>query len=252
MTSVASAGGAGAIVVTSSTPIWYFTRATGLVSIVLLTCTMALGLLSTVRFDAATWPRYITGALHRNLSLVALVFTGLHIITAVADSYTPISLPDVVIPFISAYRPFWLGLGTIAFDLMIALTVTSLVRTRLGYRSWRLVHWSVYLCWPVAVIHGLGTGTDTPTRWVLWLTGACVALVVGMIIWRLAQGWPANAGVRAASAITLAVVLLASGVWLANGPLQPGWSKRAGTPSSLLAKAARAQTSPPASGKGTP
>lgn len=252
MTSVASAGGAGAIVVTSSTPIWYITRATGLVSIVLLTVTMALGLLSTVRFDAATWPRYITGALHRNLSLVALVFTGLHIITAVADSYTPISLPDVVIPFISPYRPFWLGLGTVAFDLMIALIVTSLVRTRLGYRSWRLMHWSVYLCWPVAVIHGLGTGTDTRTRWVLWLTCACVALVVGLIIWRLAQGWPSNPGVRAASAVALAIILLVSGVWLANGPLQPGWSKQAGTPPSPLGLAAQAQTPAPASGEETP
>jgi predicted ferric reductase len=241
----------GAVVVTSSTPIWYITRATGLMAIVLLTGTMALGLLSSVRFEATTWPRYITGALHRNVALVALVFLGLHILTAVADSYTPISLADVVFPFISAYRPFWLGLGTVAFDLMVALTVTSLVRTRLGYRSWRLVHWSVYLCWPVAVVHGLGTGSDTPARWVLWLTAVCVALITGLIIWRLAQGWPANPGVRIGSAVALAVVLLASGVWLVSGPLQAGWSKRAGTPSSLLSKAARAQTSAPAgTGKG--
>jgi predicted ferric reductase len=251
MTGFAPAGGAGAIVVTSSTPIWYVTRATGLMATVLLTGTMALGLLSSVRFEAATWPRYITGALHRNVALVALVFTGLHIVTSVADSYTPINLPDVVVPFISAYRPFWLGLGSIAFDLLVALTVTSLARARLGYRSWRLVHWSAYLCWPVAVVHGLGTGTDTPTRWVLWLTGACVAVITGLIVWRLAQGWRANPGVRMASACALAIVLLVSGVWLANGPLKPGWSKRAGTPSSLLTRAARAQTSAPG-GKGTP
>jgi sulfoxide reductase heme-binding subunit YedZ len=102
------------------------------------------------------------------------------------------------------------------------------------------------------VVHGLGTGTDTPTRWVLWLTAACAALITGLIIWRLAQGWPASPGARVAGAVTLAIVLLASGVWLANGPLQPGWPKRAGTPTSLLSKAARAaQTSAPAGGKGS-
>jgi predicted ferric reductase len=242
----------GSIVVTSSTPIWYVTRATGLVAIVLLTGTMALGLLSSVRFEAATWPRYITGALHRNVALVALVFTGLHLLTAVADSYTPISLADVVIPFVSAYRPFWLGLGSAAFDLLVAVAVTSLVRARLGYRSWRLVHWSVYLCWPVAVVHGLGTGTDTRSRWVLWLTGACVALISILIMWRLARGWPASPRVRLASALALGVVLLTGSVWLASGPLQPGWSQRAGTPSSPVAPTAHPQTSAPAGGTGAP
>ena len=150
-----------------ATPLWYFTRATGVVALVLLTVGMALGLLTAVRFEGRQWPRFITIGLHRNMSLLALAFTAAHVLTTITDNFVPIDLQDAFVPFISPYRPLWLGFGAIALDLLIALTVTSLLRARLGYRSWRLVHWTAYLCWPLAVLHGLGTGTDTRTRWVL-------------------------------------------------------------------------------------
>jgi len=223
----------GAIVVTSSTPLWYTTRATGLVALVLLTLSMAFGLLSSVRYQRPAWPRFVTIGLHRNTTLLAVAFTIVHVITTAADSFVSIPLQDSVIPFISSYRTLWVGLGAIAFDLMLALSVTSLLRTRMSYRSWRLVHWTAYLCWPVAVLHGLGTGTDTPVRWVLGLTVACVAAVAALIGWRLAYGWPANAGARLAGAVALVLALIAGGAWLAAGPLQPGWAKRAGSPTHL-------------------
>ena len=179
-----------AVVVNSSTPLWYTTRATGLVALVLLTAAMAAGLLSSVRFEHRNWPRFVTLGLHRNLSLLALAFTALHVLTTVLDGFVSIPLQDAFIPFIGTYRPFWLGLGAISFDLMLALTVTSLMRTRMGLRSWRLVHWTAYACWPIAVLHGLGTGTDTPVRWVLALTAACVLAVVVLTLWRLAVSWP--------------------------------------------------------------
>src|SRR5260370_576843 len=153
-----------AIVINSSTPLWYLTRATGLVALVLLTASMALGLLSSVRYQRPAWPRFVTAGLHQNSSLLALAFTGIHVATTLADGYAPVRVQDVVIPFISAYRPLWLGLGAGAFDLMLALTVTSLLRTRLSYRSWRLVHWGSYLAWPVALLPGLGAGSATPAR----------------------------------------------------------------------------------------
>jgi predicted ferric reductase len=223
-----------AIVVTSSTPLWYVTRATGLVALVLLTASVALGLLSSVRYERPGWPRFLTAGLHRNVSLLALVFTGIHIVTTLADSYAPIQVQDVVIPFISAYRSLWLGFGAVAFDLLVALIVTSLLRTRMSYRTWRLVHWGSYLCWPVAMLHGLGTGSDTTVRWVLALTVACVAVIAGLTAWRLHYGWPSHAGARVAGAVALVVALIAGGVWLGAGPLQPGWARRAGTPSNLL------------------
>jgi sulfoxide reductase heme-binding subunit YedZ len=212
-------GGQLALVVTSSTPLWYITRATGVVALVLLTAGMALGLLTAVRFEGRHWPRFITIGLHRNMSLLALAFTAAHVLTTILDNFVPIDLQDAFVPFISPYRPLWLGFGAIALDLLIALTVTSLLRARLGLRTWRLVHWTAYLCWPLAVLHGLGTGSDTRTRWVLVVTLLCVAAIAGLTGWRLANGWPAHPGVRVAGAIVLVA-----------GPLRPGWSLHAGLP----------------------
>ncbi len=182
----------GAIVVNSSTPLWYATRATGVVALVLLTAGMALGLLTSVRFQRPDWPRIVTLGLHRNVTLVALAFTLIHILTTVLDSFVSIPLPDAFIPFISSYRPVWVGFGAIAFDLMLALIGTSLVRARMSARSWRLVHWGAYLSWPVAVLHGLGTGTDTPVPWVLAVTGGCVLVVGVLTLWRLVSSWAAS------------------------------------------------------------
>jgi methionine sulfoxide reductase heme-binding subunit len=229
-----------ALIVTSSTPLWYTTRATGLVALVLLTAAMAAGLLSSVRFDRRDWPRFVTLGMHRNLSLLALAFTVLHVLTTVLDTFVSIPLQDAFIPFIGTYRPFWLGLGALSFDLMLALILTSLVRTRIGLRSWRLVHWTAYACWPVAVVHGLGTGTDTPVRWVLALTAGCVLLVVVLTLWRLALGWPQRPGWVTAGIVLVVLTVVAGGAWLHAGPLAPHWSSRSGTQSSQSGTSARA------------
>ena len=238
------AGHGGAIVVTSSTPLWYATRATGLVALVLLTISMMLGLLSSVRFQRPEWPRFVTLGLHRNVALLAVGFTVVHVLTTVLDSFVSIPLPDAFIPFISSYRPIWVGVGAISFDLMLALVVTSLVRTRLGLRSWRLVHWSAYLCWPVAALHGLGSGTDTPVGWVLVLTAACVLAVAGLTLWRLALTWPDRPRTAAAGVVVLMLILIAGGAWLQAGPLAPGWSHRSGTHTSSSGSAARSANHP--------
>ncbi|HYK70753.1 MAG TPA: ferric reductase-like transmembrane domain-containing protein [Streptosporangiaceae bacterium] len=153
--------------------LWYATRAAGIVTLVLLTGTTALGLLTGGRVSAQRWPRFVVIELHRNISLLALAFLGLHIVTTVIDTYTSIGIQDAVIPFLSGYHRLWLGLGAIASDLLIALSVTSALRYRIGHRLWRLVHWCGYLCWPVAMAHGLGIGTDRSEGWVFLLAIAC-------------------------------------------------------------------------------
>ena len=130
--------------------LWYLTRGSGLVALVLLTASVVLGVLEVKRWKTERWPRFITAGLHKNLSLLAVVFLGMHIATTVVDGFAPIGWLDAVLPFRSGYRPLWLGLGAVAVDLLIALVVTSLLRGRIGYRAWRAVHWVAYLTWPAA------------------------------------------------------------------------------------------------------
>lgn len=174
----------------NDTILWYTTRGAGAVSLVLLSAVVVLGILSTLRFESASWPRFLTTGLHRNLALTALAFLALHIVTAVVDPFTHLGWLAAVIPFSSYYRTFWLGLGTIAVELMIAVSVTSLVRGFIGHAAWRAVHWLSYASWPVAVLHGIGTGTDAWSGWMLALDFVCVLAVLVAVAARLAARPP--------------------------------------------------------------
>jgi DMSO/TMAO reductase YedYZ heme-binding membrane subunit len=231
---------------------WYVARATGIVTLGLLTASVLIGILTSFRWSSPTWPRFVVEFIHRNVSLLVLVFLAVHVVTVVADGFAPIRWIDVVVPFVSAYRPFWLGLGAVAFDLLLALVVTSLVRHRLGYTTWRLVHWLAYLCWPVAVLHGLGTGSDTKSGLVLLFTAVCVVAVLIAAALRVGAGLRGRAGARAVgfAAIAFAPVLLV--VWLVSGPLADGWARKAGTPASALAAATSSQASPATTPTTTP
>lgn len=168
--------------------LWYTTRGAGAVSLVLLTVVVVLGVMSSLRFQTAGWPRFLTTGLHRNLALVTLVFLALHIVTAVVDPFTSLGWAAALIPFSSYYRTFWLGLGTIAAELLAAIVVTSLARGLFGQRAWKIVHWLSYAAWPIGVVHGLGTGTDAWSAWFFALTCACVAVVGFAIVYRLVSG----------------------------------------------------------------
>ena len=207
--------------------LWYATRATGLVAFLLLTVCVVLGAVTTVRYSSARLPRFVTLGLHRNTSLLAVVFLTLHVLTTVVDTYTSIPLSAAFVPFGTDYRRLWLGLGAVASDLLVALILTSLVRSRLGYGAWRAIHWLAYACWPIALMHALGTGTDPATPWMSVMTVLCIAGVVGAIGWRLVAGWPVRRGVRLAVAAATAAAVLAIGTWAVSGPLAPHWSQRA-------------------------
>jgi len=165
--------------------LWYTTRAAGAVTLVLLSAVVVLGLLARSRFQTAGWPRFLSAAMHNDLALVSLVFLALHIVTAVVDPFTHLGITAALVPFGSYYRSFWLGLGTVAFELLVAVILTSVLRRAVGQRVWRGVHWLAYAAWPIAVVHGLGTGTDAFSWWLLAITALCVCAVIVALFWRL-------------------------------------------------------------------
>ncbi|HEX4540506.1 MAG TPA: ferric reductase-like transmembrane domain-containing protein [Acidimicrobiales bacterium] len=227
---------------TTGSPLWYLTRSAGAVSLLLLTGSTVLGIMATVRWRSEQWPRFVTAGLHRNVSVLALALLLVHIVTAVADGFAPIGWLDSVVPFHGTYRSVWLGLGAVAFDLLLALLITSAVRQRLGYPAWRAVHWLAYGCWGLAVVHGLGTGTDPKATWMQAVTIACVGAVILAVWWRVVAGWPASLGPRLAGLGATVVVPIVIAAWAITGPLASGWARRAGTPSNLLASSSSTAT----------
>jgi len=164
-----------------SNPLWYTTRSAGVIAFVLLTLAFAFGLAATKRALASRfWPRFATQELHRNLSLLALGFLLVHIVTTLADSYVHVGWWSWVLPGASGYRTFWVALGTIAFDLVVVLIVTSLLRHRMAARLWRGIHYCAYAAWPLAFLHFLKTGTDAAHgRWGLYLDVICLLALGG-------------------------------------------------------------------------
>jgi sulfoxide reductase heme-binding subunit YedZ len=225
------------------TALWYATRASGTVALVLLSMAIVLGVTQVSRLRSERWPRFVVDGLHRYASLLAAVFLTLHIATAVLDSYAPISLPDAFIPFIGAYRPLWLGLGAAALDLLLAVGITSIIRVRLGHRVWRAVHWLAYAMWPLAFVHGLGTGSDVQQGWMGVLDITCGAGVLLAVAVRITIGWPARRRIRIAAAGFVAAYLAGLVIWVPIGPLGPNWARRAGTPTRLLAPTTSRSTS---------
>jgi hypothetical protein len=221
-------------VTSSPTAYWYLTRGTGTVALVLLTLSVALGVANVRRIRTERMPRFVLDAVHRNTSLLAMVFLAIHILTALLDGYAPIRILDVFIPFVSSYRPLWLGFGAVALDLMLAIVITSLMRQRFGYRAWRITHWAAYASWPVALLHGIGTGSDTKAGWMLVIIGGCVIVMIVAVVARATAGWPEHPRARLAALAGSALVPLGLLIWLPSGPLAAGWAQKAGTPASLL------------------
>jgi sulfoxide reductase heme-binding subunit YedZ len=172
--------------INSSTALWYISRATGVVALLLMTAVLLIGLLVSRQGKFPGLPRFAVTGLHRNLSLIAVTFVALHVLTAVTDGYVDIPLISAFVPLSSPYERLWLALGAVSLDLTLAVVLTSLVRNRLRRKTWKAVHWLVYLSWPVAWLHSYGAATDLRGGWLFLLALADLLLVVVAVGWRLA------------------------------------------------------------------
>lgn len=227
------------------TPFWYAARGSGYTALVLLTVSVVLGLVTSVRWTTERWPRFLSQGLHRNSSLLALCFLVVHIGASIIDPFAGLTLRDALVPAGAGYRPVWIALGVISAELFVAVLISSLLRHRMSFGVWRAVHWLAYASWPIAVLHGIGTGTDTKAVWAILLVVACVGTVVVTLIWRLVSGWPAYAWLRAVGVAVSLAGVTALTAWTASGPLQPGWARAAGTPASLLTGGSASPTAGP-------
>lgn len=212
----------------AANPLWFATRATGTIAVILLTASVVLGIAGAGRYTPRALHRFEVAALHRNLSVLTLVFLAVHILTALADTYVSLGWVSAVLPFVSPYRTLWMGLGTVAFDMLAAVALTSAVRLRLGAARWKAVHWLAYAAWAVALFHLAGTGTDTRLAPQLLLLAGCVGAVVITCWWRLYTAGPGYTARRAWLAVTAAVLPVILFAFLMAGPLAPGWSHHAG------------------------
>jgi hypothetical protein len=231
---------------TGPSALWYLARGSGVVALLLLSASVILGILNVRRTPTGGAPRFLVDGLHRTVSLLVIVVLVIHILGSVLDSFAHIGLVGALVPFTSTYRPVWLGLGTLGFELLVAIAVTSLLRRRVGYRTWRAVHWLAYASWPIALVHGFGTGTDGKSGWMLVLSAGCVAAVVAAVLSRVAAGWPGHRDRRIAAGLVALAAPVALALWLLAGPLGSDWARRAGTPTSLLA----ARVAPPSPAAG--
>src|SRR6266700_942121 len=170
-----------------NTAFWYASRATGIVALLLLTAVLVLGILVNRQGRLPGLPRFAVTDLHRNLSLLSVAFILIHVLTAVLDSFVSIPLISAVIPFASGYERLWLALGAISLDIMLAMSVTSLLRGRLNRILWLAVHLLAYASWPVAFAHSIGSSKDLQQGWMLDLAIGCAAIVAAAVIWRLAH-----------------------------------------------------------------
>jgi len=213
--------------------VWYIARGSGFAAFLLLTGSVALGIALSRRWYGRQTPRLVVEGAHRWLTLTFYLFTALHVATLMLDPFTHFSLRDMVIPFASTYRPFWLSLGIIATELGLAVGASVWLRRWIGYRAWHVLHGLAYVIWPITLLHGLGTGTDTRTFWGALLYVGSAVLVLGLLAWRT-EGTRWRTLTVGASVVATGVLL----VWSLGGPFAAGWATKAGTPPTLLTAAA--------------
>lgn len=182
-----------------NTVLWVIGRSTGMVALLLLSASAAMGLALSMKASSPRFPRWLTTELHRYVTVLGVVVTAVHLVTLWLDSEAGISLLSLVVPFISDFSPLGIGLGVLAFEIMLIVWFTTRIRDRMGYRTWQIIHRAASAGWALMIVHGLIVGTDTGRWWAVAAYTLCAALVVGLLVPRMILGRSASAAPARAS-----------------------------------------------------
>lgn len=200
---------------TSSPVDWYAARAAGVTAYLLLTGVVLLGLTMASKRRFARWPRFALEDVHRFGGLLVGAFVAIHVATIAVDSWLPFTIGSLVVPFISRYRPLWVGLGVVAAELLLALAVTNHYRRRMPYRTWRRAHYLNFVVWSTATVHGVASGTDRSAPWALAVYATAGGAVAAASVWRFSRGrvriWAVPSAVACAGIASLVVLGLGKG-----------------------------------------
>ena len=161
---------------------WYLSRGSAFVSMSLLWISMALGLLITNKM-ARIWPGAPASfAIHEYVSLLGLAFAIFHALVLLGDNFIKFTLAQIVVPFSAVgYRPFLTGLGQVGFYVWLLVALSFYVRKQIGPKTWRFIHYISFICYGVALYHGITSGTDTAMPWAqayYWISGASLLFLL--------------------------------------------------------------------------
>lgn len=207
---------------TSSPVDWYAARAAGIVAYLMLTAVVTLGIAMAGRAPGRRWrrwPMFAVEDVHRVGGLLVGSFIALHVVTIAIDSFLPFSLDQLAIPLTAGYRPIWTALGIVAAELLLALAVTNHYRRRIPRRLWRTAHYANFVVWTAATLHGIGSGTDRSTPWMIALFAACAAAVAAAVTWRVGVRRGLGAVLRPGAVLGAGGTAAVAVVALALGPL---------------------------------
>ena len=203
---------------------WDTARAGGFTAYLLVTISVVLGLALSMRWQVRWWPRLISYELHVWVTILSFVFLGIHIFASWIDPFTRFGLGELLLPFVSHYRPLWMALGIVALYLSLAVTLSLFIRREIGYTWWLRLHELSFAVWALATIHGLATGSDTRTLWGIEVYIVSAVIVCGLLCVRLLQPVTPGGRIHPVWAGAVAGALAVAIIWTALGPLRPGWN----------------------------
>ena len=168
---------------------WYVTRAAGLMGYLLFWLSTVWGFAISSKIFDSFLERMFTFDFHEHLSLLSLGFLGLHVAVLLIEKVEPLSLTEVLVPFVSTYRPFWTGIGIITFYLTVLVTITFYIRKWISMKTFRVIHYLSVAAYFGALLHSVYAGTDTSLTWVQWMYGGTTLVTVFFMVYWAALLW---------------------------------------------------------------